>query len=83
MPLVPSYIKKLERYKPGKSVQLAKSETGDKTLDYIKLSSNENPLGSSPMAIEALKKTYDNLNRYPDASGIDLRKNYLKILMLK
>ena len=26
------------------------------------------------MAIEALKKTYDNLNRYPDASGIDLRK---------
>ena len=74
MPLVPSYIKKLERYKPGKSVQLAKSESSDERVDYIKLSSNENPLGSSPMAIEALKKTYNNLNRYPDASGIGLRK---------
>jgi len=74
MPLVPSYIKKLERYKPGKSVQLAKSESGDESVEYIKLSSNENPLGSSPMAIEALKKTYNNLNRYPDASGFDLRK---------
>ena len=56
MPLVPSYIKKLERYKPGKSVQLAKIESGDENPNYIKLSSNENPLGSSPMAIEALKK---------------------------
>ena len=74
MPLVPSYIKKLKRYKPGKSVQLAKSESSDERVDYIKLSSNENPLGSSPMAIEALKKTYNNLNRYPDASGIGLRK---------
>ena len=43
MPLVPSYIKKLERYKPGKSVQLAKSESGDESVDYIKLSSNETP----------------------------------------
>ena len=74
MPLVPSYIKKLERYKPGKSVQLAKIENDDGSVDYIKLSSNENPLGSSPMAIEALKKTYGNLNRYPDASGFNLRK---------
>ena len=74
MPLVPSYIKKLERYKPGKSVQVAKSESIDESVDYIKLSSNENPLGSSTMAIEALKKTCDNLNRYPDASGIGLRK---------
>ena len=56
MPLVPSYIKKLERYKPGKSVQLAKSETGDNTLDYIKLSSNENPLGSSPNGNRGFKK---------------------------
>ncbi len=74
MPLVPSYIKKLERYKPGKSIQLAKIESGNDSADYIKLSSNENPLGSSPMAIKALKRTYSNLNRYPDASGFDLRK---------
>ena len=54
MPLVPSYIKKLEKYKPGKSNQIAKTESGEK--NYIKLSSNENPLGASPLAIEAIKK---------------------------
>ena len=67
MPLVPPYIKKLKKYKPGKSIQLAKAESGDKK--YIKLASNENPLGASPLAIEAIKKTYAELNRYPDASG--------------
>ena len=74
MPLVPSHIKKLERYKPGKSVQLAKYKSNDESADYIKLSSNENPLEFSPMLVEVLKKTYHNVNRYPDASGIDLRK---------
>ena len=76
MPLVPSYIKKLKKYKPGKSIQLAKAEGGDKK--YIKLASNENPLGASPFAIEAIKKTYSELNRYPDASGNDLRKKLAK-----
>ena len=54
MPLVPSYIKKLERYKPGKSIHQARIESGNKK--YTKLSSNENPHGASPLAIEAIKK---------------------------
>ena len=81
MPLVPSYIKKLEKYKPGKSIQIAKTESGEK--NYIKLSSNENPLGASPLAIEAIKKTYTSLNRYPDASGHALRNKLAKKFSVK
>ena len=81
MPLVPSYIKKLKKYKPGKSIQIAKTESGEK--NYIKLSSNENPLGASPLAIEAIKKTYTSLNRYPDASGHALRNKLAKKFSVK
>ena len=81
MPLVPSYIKKLERYKPGKSIDEAKIENENKK--YIKLSSNENPHGPSPLAIEAIKKTYSSLNRYPDASGYNLRNKLAKIFNIK
>ena len=40
----------------------------------IKLASNENPLGPSPLAIEAAKKALANSNRYPDGSGYYLRE---------
>ena len=76
MPLVPSYIKKLKKYKPGKSVQEA--ELNNDGIKYIKLSSNENPLGASPLAIKAIEETYKNLNRYPDASGYLLRSKLAK-----
>ena len=72
MPLVPSYIKKLSNYKPGKPISEAKRELG--IVDVIKLSSNENPLGASPKAIEAIRNSLQNIHRYPDASGYELRK---------
>ena len=81
MPLVPPYIKKLERYKPGKSIHEARIKSGNKK--YIKLSSNENPHGASPLAIEAIKETYNSLNRYPDASGYNLRNKLAKIFNIK
>ena len=81
MPLVPSYIKKLERYKPGKSILEAELES--KASNYIKLSSNENPFGPSPLAIEAIKKTYSSLNRYPDANGLALRSKLGKKFNVK
>ena len=40
----------------------------------IKLASNENPLGPSPLAVEAAKKALANSNRYPDGSGFYLRE---------
>lgn len=40
----------------------------------IKLSSNENPLGPSPKAIEAFKAQAQNLHRYPDSGHAGLRE---------
>ena len=42
--------------------------------DIVKLASNENPLGTSPKALEAIQAALGNLNRYPDGSGYKLRK---------
>ena len=81
MPLVPAYIKKLKKYKPGKSIQEA--ELNNNGIKYIKLSSNENPHGSSPLAIKAIEKTYKDLNRYPDASGYQLRSKLAKKFKVK
>ena len=72
MPLVPSYIKKLSNYKPGKPISEAKRELGIDNI--IKLASNENPLGASPKAMAAIQDSLQNIHRYPDASGYELRK---------
>ncbi len=76
MPLVPSYIKKLENYKPGKPISEAYRELGIKNI--IKLASNENPLGPSPMAISAIQDSLLRIHRYPDASGFNLRTKLAK-----
>ena len=53
-------------YVPGRS-------TTDDGRKVAKLSSNENPLGTSPAAREAFARAAGNLERYPDASGAELR----------
>src|SRR5881397_4246651 len=70
MPLVPPYIETLQPYKPGKSISEVRKEYGLSRV--IKLASNENPLGSSPLAIEEMRKHLANLHRYPNG-GYDLR----------
>jgi histidinol-phosphate aminotransferase len=42
--------------------------------DSIKLASNENPLGPSPKAIEAIGRALPQLHRYPDGSAFYLRR---------
>ena len=71
MPLVPRHIQDLESYKPGKN----RSEVIDniKANRTIKLASNENPLGPSKYALDALKNNTD-IHRYPDSSSYELRK---------
>ena len=54
MPLVPSYIKSLKSYKPGKTIAEAKSEYGIRY--FTKLASNENPIGPSLLSIKAIEK---------------------------
>jgi len=71
MPLVPSYIKNLANYVPGKAIKEVQRELG---LDHVdKLASNENSLGPSPKAIEAMANSLSGLHRYPDISGFELR----------
>jgi histidinol-phosphate aminotransferase len=68
---IPEYIKKLEPYKPGN--KLKESPTERKAVsDFINLASNENPLGASPLAIEALKQSAKFLAIYPDVGSTEL-----------
>ncbi len=65
--LVADYIKRLVPYVPGKPIEELERELGIK--DSIKIASNENPLGPSPKALEAIRNCLDNLNRYPDGNA--------------
>jgi len=69
---VPDYILSLKPYSTGKPMEELEREYGIK--NSIKLASNENPLGPSPLAIKALKGALKRLNRYPDGGGHNLLK---------
>ncbi len=70
--LVHSGIETLKPYPPGKPIEELERELGIK--GPIKLASNENPLGPSPKAIQAVKEALSGLNRYPDGSAYYLRQ---------
>ncbi len=71
MALVPSYIQNLANYVPGKPIEEVQRDLGLEHVD--KLASNENSLGPSPKALEAMAKSLSGLHRYPDVSGFDLK----------
>ena len=62
---VPSHIASLKPYQPGKSIAEVERELG--ISGSIKLASNENPLGTSPKALEAIVNSLQDLPYYPDA----------------
>ncbi len=62
------YLSEIENYKPGKA------QIGDNNNKIIKLSSNENALGSSPKAIEAFRNHDSEVMRYADGSCSILRE---------
>ncbi len=64
-------IESLIPYKPGKPIEETKRELG--LTDVIKLASNENPLGPSSKAIEAIIAATADLARYPDPTCFRLR----------
>jgi histidinol-phosphate aminotransferase len=71
VPLVPPYIAALRPYEAGLSAQEVERVYG--VTRAVKLASNENPLGASPLAIEAMLRATGQLNRYPNG-GLDLRE---------
>jgi histidinol-phosphate aminotransferase len=69
--LIPTHIHEIEPYRPGKPVEEVERELG---IRAIKLASNENPLGPSPLAIEAAQRELRGANRYPDGGSYYLRE---------
>jgi len=60
-------------YEPGKPVDDVAREIGLDPASIIKLASNENPLGPSPLAMAAMHKAIENCHFYPDGGGFHLR----------
>ena len=71
--LAPAHVREIAPYVPGKPIAETARELGMAEADILKLASNENPLGSSPKAIEALRGALGDLAWYPDGSGHDLK----------
>jgi histidinol-phosphate aminotransferase len=71
MPLVPPYIESLRPYEPGLNIDDVQRQLGLRRI--YKLASNENPLGPSPLALEAIQQSTGALNFYPNG-GLDLRR---------
>ncbi len=70
----------LQPYKPGKPLSELAREFG--ITDAVKIASNENPLGISPKVKQFLIENIDDLNRYPDGNGFDLKSalaNYYQV----
>src|SRR5271165_2492977 len=67
--LVPAWVHTLASYKPGKPVRQAELESG---VRCIKMASNENPFGPSPLAMEAIKAATPEANYYPDNGVTEL-----------
>ena len=64
-------VEDLVPYPPGKPIEELERELGIK--NSIKLASNENPLGPSPLAVQAIMDKLNTLHRYPDGSGFFLK----------
>jgi len=67
-----SFVGNLIPYIPGKPVEELEREIGIR--DAVKIASNENPLGPSPLAVEAVKEAVSSLNRYPDGDAFYLKE---------
>lgn len=67
------YVKRIKPYKPGKPIEEVARELKLEG-EIVKLASNENPLGTSPMALHAMKKSLEESFLYPDDNCFYLRE---------
>jgi histidinol-phosphate aminotransferase len=65
-------VRELRPYEPGKPLEELSREYG--VSDAVKLASNENPLGPSPLAVEAIRAHVASLALYPDGAGYALKQ---------
>jgi len=67
------FVCDLVAYEPGKPIDETARELGLRPEEIVKLASNENPLGASPVAREAMVKALDEAHIYPDGGAWRLR----------
>ncbi len=66
-------VQGLQPYQPGKPVSEVARELGLEESAIVKLASNENPLGPSQKAVDAMARAVGDLARYPDGNGFALK----------
>jgi histidinol-phosphate aminotransferase len=69
---VKPHVAEIRPYQPGKPIEELERELG--ITGAIKLASNENPIGPSPKALAAAREALGDVNRYPDAGAVVLRR---------
>ncbi len=67
---IPKHVEKLKPYQAGKPIDELFREYGLEKI--VKLASNENPLGPSPKAMDAIKKHITEIHRYTNPAAFDL-----------
>jgi histidinol-phosphate aminotransferase len=67
-------LKNLPVYQPGRPIEEVARELGLPAADIIKLASNENPFGPSPLALAAMQKALAGVNLYPDGNAFYLKQ---------
>ncbi len=72
-PLNPA-LRSLPVYQPGRPIEEVARELGLPAADIIKLASNENPLGPSPRALDALRGALAQVHLYPDGNAFYLKQ---------
>jgi len=65
-------VQSLKPYLPGKPIEELERELG--VSNTLKLASNENTMGPSPLAIEAMQKAINEVDLYPDGNGFVLKQ---------
>ena len=75
------HLEGIKNYQPGKPIEEVEREYGVKNA--LKMASNENALGPSPKAVEAIRKSLSRIHRYPDGGCFYLRKKLSAFLGVK
>lgn len=76
-------LENIKTYEAGKPIELVVREFGIEAKDIVKLASNENPYGCSPMVQKSVVDIIANMAMYPDDSMIKLKNGLSKRFDIK
>jgi len=68
------FLKSLPVYQPGRPIEEVARELGLPAGSIIKVASNENPFGPSPLAVAAMQTALAGVNLYPDGNAFYLKQ---------